>query len=90
MTKKPAGDTWGEFTKEQSRLLDRIDFYGNNAWSRNSQSEVMMPAILGECANAGLDLGRIKSAMVSVGYSSRSVHQLDRWESRRLTGKFGV
>lgn len=89
MTRKPVGDAWVGFTPEESKLLDKIDFYGNNGWSRNSQSEVMMPSILGECVSAGLDMDRIKDAMMSVGYSDRSVHQLDRWESRRSTGKFG-
>ena len=89
MTQKPPGHTWQGFTDEQAELLDRLDFYGNNSWARNSQSEVLMPTLLGDLHETGLDLGRAKEAMETIGYSKDALHQLDRWDSKRTTGKFG-
>jgi len=48
-----------------------------------------MPKLLGDFEAAGLSLTQIKEAMESIGYSKRALHQLDRWESKRTTGKFG-
>jgi hypothetical protein len=53
------------------------------------QAEALMPGRLGEFEQAGLPLARIKEAMVSIGYGKQALHQLDRWESKRTTGKFG-
>lgn len=89
MARKPKNHTWLDVTSVQATLLDHIDFYGNNGWGRNSQSEEMMPRLLAECAQGGLSLEKIKTAMESIGYSRSSIHQLDRWESKRTTGKFG-
>jgi hypothetical protein len=89
MARKPKNHTWLDVTSEQGRLLDDIDFYGNNGWGRNSQSEEMMPRLLTDCAQVGLSMEKIKTAMESIGYSRSSIHQLDRWESKRTTGKFG-
>ena len=89
MTRKPVGFPWQGFTPEEAKLLDRLDYYGNNGWSRNPQSEALMPALLAECEQAGLSLDRVKEAMAAIGYSKDALHELDRWESKRTTGKFG-
>jgi hypothetical protein len=91
MARKPPNVSWQEqgFTQQQADLLDRIDFYGNNGWSRNSQAEALMPVLLSEAEQAGLSLVRVQEAMASIGYSDAALHQLDRWESRRTTGRFG-
>ncbi len=89
MTRKPPNFTWLGFTEEQVRLLDHLDFVGNNAWDRNSQTDEVMPALLGRFEQAGLPLTRVKEAMASIGYSRDALHQLDRWESKRTTGKLG-
>lgn len=89
MAMKPPNFEWLGFTENQRKLLDDIDFYGNNGWDRTGQTEVVMPRLLAECAAAGLTIGRILEAMQSIGYDRRTVHQLRRWESKRLTGKFG-
>jgi len=70
-------------------LLDRLDFYGNNGWSKTPQLESLMPGLRTECEQAGLPLERVKEAMASVGYSKDALHQIDRWESKRTTGKLG-
>jgi hypothetical protein len=56
---------------------------------RNPQAEVVMPKLLADFEKAGLSLARIKVAMESIGYSKQALHQLDQWESKRTTGKFG-
>jgi hypothetical protein len=89
VTRKPNGFSWQGFTPGEAALLDRLDFYGNNGWSRNPQSETVMPDLLAECEHAGLSLGRVKEAMAAIGYSKDALHQLDRWESKRTPGKFG-
>jgi hypothetical protein len=38
---------------------------------------------------AGLPLVQVKEAMASIGYGKHALHELDRWESKRTTGKFG-
>ena len=48
-----------------------------------------MPKLLGDFEDAGLSLAQIKEAMESIGYEKRALHQLDQWESKRTTGKFG-
>jgi hypothetical protein len=89
VTRRPPNFSWQEFTQQQADLLDRLDFYGNNGWARNPQAEVVMPKLLGDFEQAGLSLARVKEAMASIGYSKGALHQLDRWESKRTTGKFG-
>jgi hypothetical protein len=89
MTPPPATFSWFGYTKEQHELLETIHFIGNNGWDRNGQSDVMMPALLERAAGASLSLARIKEAMAAAGHSRESLHQLDRWESKRTTGKFG-
>jgi hypothetical protein len=89
VTRKPSGSSWQGFTPGEAALLDRLDFYGNNGWSRTPQLESLMPGLLAECEQAGLPLERVKDAMASVGYSKDALHQIDRWESKRTTGKFG-
>jgi len=49
----------------------------------------MMPRLLERPAAADLSLARIKEAMAAVGHSRNELQQLDRWESKRTTGKFG-
>lgn len=80
---------WIGFTKEQHDLLETLHQIGNNGWDRNGQSDAMMPGLLERAALEGLSLRRIKEAMAAVGHSPQSLHQLDRWESKRTTGKFG-
>ncbi|MFC9556011.1 hypothetical protein ACFTWF_34905 [Rhodococcus sp. NPDC056960] len=89
MAKKQPGTLWEGFTPEESSLLSYIDHLGNNGWARNGQTEEVMPIVLSDCDAAGLSLARIKDAMATIGYDKHSLHQLDRWESKRTTGKFG-
>lgn len=91
MTRKPPTFSWQGLgsTQQQADLLDRLDFYGNNGWGRNPQAEVVMPKLLGDIEEAGLPLARVKEAMGSIGYGKQALHQLNRWESKRTTGKFG-
>lgn len=89
VARKPENVSWFGVTPEQGKILDEIDFYGNNGWSRNSQSEVVMPRLLGEAAMAGLTLELIVERMESIGYRSGATHELVRWERKRTTGKFG-
>jgi hypothetical protein len=89
MTRKPANFQWHGLTDEQVKLLDHLDFIGNNGWARNSQSEQLLSDILRKCANAGLSMDKIRDAMASIGYHRDDLHQLDRWEKKRTTGKFG-
>jgi len=49
----------------------------------------MMPRLLDRAAAEDLSLARIKEAMLAVGHTRNALHQLDRWESKRTTGKFG-
>jgi hypothetical protein len=83
------GHTWDGFTPEQGRLLTFLDHLGNNGWARNSQSEELMPKLLRDFAEAEVSLDQIKDAMTQLGYDKRDLHQLDRWESKRTTGRFG-
>ncbi|MCV7610002.1 hypothetical protein ACWEOD_04005 [Micrococcus luteus] len=89
MARKPPGHEWDGFTVEQARLLDQLDFYGNNGWSRTSQSELLMPGLMADMAEAGMSVRQVQDAMESIGYSRRAVHELERWERKRTTGKFG-
>lgn len=89
MARKPAGHTWDGFTAEQASLLDDLDFYGNNAWDRNGQSEELMPKLMAEVAASGMTVRQVQDAMESIGYSRKAVHQLQRWENKRTTGAFG-
>ena len=89
MARKPTGHYWQGFTQEQAELLDFLDHLGNNGWARNGQSEAIMPKLLGDLSGARLTVDRIKDAMASIGYSDDALHQLDRWESKRTTGRFG-
>ena len=89
MARKPSNFTWLGFTEEQVELLDSLDFVGNNAWSRTAQTEALMPHLLARLEQAGVPLARVKEAMAAIGYSKDALHQIDRWESRRTTGKFG-
>jgi hypothetical protein len=89
MARRPANVSWLGFTEEHAEMLDFVDHLGNNGWDRNSQTEAIMPSVLAECESAGLSLTRVKEAMESIGYGPSALHQLDRWESKRTTGKFG-
>lgn len=89
MARRPANFTWLGFTTEQVDALAYLDFIGNNGWSRTSQTEVMMPKILSELADSGVAFARTRQAMEDIGYSRNALHQLERWESKRTTGKFG-
>jgi hypothetical protein len=89
VARKPANFQWLGFTEEQIHLLDFLDFIGNNGWARNSQSEVLMPKVLRDLADSGVAFDRLREAMASIGYGKDALHQLDRWESKRTTGKFG-
>jgi hypothetical protein len=91
MARKPPDISWQDqgFTQNQAELLDRVDFYGNNGWGRNGQTEALMPILLGDLERAGLASMQVKETMASIGYGNRALHQLHRWESKRTTGKFG-
>jgi hypothetical protein len=89
MARKPPNVAWIGFTKEQGEMLDFLDFLGNNGWDRNSQTDEIMPKLLAEFEEKGLSLEQVKQAMASIGYDRRNLHQLDRWESKRTTGRFG-
>jgi hypothetical protein len=89
MARKPQNFEWIGFTPEQVELLNFLDFVGNNAWSRNGQTETLMPKALRECSDANLSLDQIKQAMKDIGYNRDALHMLDRWESKRTTGRFG-
>lgn len=47
-----------------------------------------MPTLLDDCEAVDLTLDQIKVAMACVGYGPSALHQLDRWQSKRTTGKF--
>ena len=89
MTRKPPNLEWLGFTKDQAELLDFLDHLGNNGWDRNGQTEAIMPSVLADCWEAGLTMQQVQQAMKSIGYSGQALHQLDRWESKRTTGRFG-
>lgn len=89
MTRRPRNVAWVGFTPEQTRLLDFLDHLGNNGWARNGQADEVMPTLLDDCEAVELTLDEIKVAMASVGYGAQALHQLDRWESKRTTRRFG-
>jgi hypothetical protein len=89
VTRKPPNVSWLGFTKKQAELLDFLDHLDNNGWGRNSQTEALMSTLLGDLERAGLPLVQVKEAMASIGYGKQALHEFDRWESKRTTGKFG-
>jgi len=89
MARKPKNFQWLGFSEQQTRKLDFLDHLGNNGWARNSQTEALMPGLLGEFADEGVSIAQVKEAMRAIGYEKHSLHELDRWESKRTTGKFG-
>lgn len=89
MARKPSNLEWLGFTREQAELLDFLDHVGNNGWDRNGQTDVLMPTLLADCWEAGLTMQQVQQAMESIGYSRQNLHQLERWESKRTTGRFG-
>ena len=48
-----------------------------------------MSGLMSDLDKAGLDVEQVKEAMASIGYDKDALHQLDRWESKRTTGRFG-
>lgn len=90
MARKPNNVSWLVFNDAQAKLLDRIDFHGNNGWARNSQSDALMPIILTEVTHADMTIEQVTHAMSSIGYSWMALRRLERWESKRLTGRFGT
>lgn len=89
MARKPHNLAWLGFTAEQADLLDFIDHLGNNGWDRNGQTDEVMPSVLDDVQASGMTLAQVKEAMRSIGYHKDDLHMLDRWESKRTTGKFG-
>lgn len=89
MARKPENHVWFGFTKEQAELLDDIDRYGNNAWDRNGLTDELMPRIMEECADLNLSVAQVREAMESIGYDRRATHQLQRWDNKWRTEKFG-
>lgn len=81
--------SWEGFTPEQADLLDDLDVCGNNEWDRIAYTETRLPTLLYDLAETGLTLAQVKAAMASIGYGKNALHQLDRWDSKRRTGKFG-
>ena len=47
-----------------------------------------MPHLLAQAQEVGLTLAQVKETMRSLGYNRDALHMLDRWESKRTTGKF--
>lgn len=89
MARRPKNFTWIAFSKEQVELLEFLDHLGNNGWARNSQTDELMPGLLQDFADEGILLDRVKRAMADIGYGQHALHELDRWESKRTTGRFG-
>lgn len=89
MAKRPQNFTWLGFTGEQIGQLQFLDYIGNNGWARNSQTEALMPKVLQEFADQGISIDRVKQCMADIGYGRHALHELDRWESKRTTGRFG-
>lgn len=89
MTRRPTDYFWQGFTPEQAERLDFLDHLGNNDWARNPQSEEIMPQLMGDLYKLGLNMDHVKVAMKSIGYDKDALSQLERWESKRTTGKFG-
>ena len=89
MARKPDNFEWLGFSAERLRLLDFIDVIGNNGWARNSHSEELVPRKLTEWAATGATIDDLVAAMRAIGYYPENLHQLRRWESRRVTGRFG-
>jgi hypothetical protein len=89
VARKPPNFQWLGITDEQVELLNFLDHLGNNGWDRNGQSEALMPKVLADVEASGMTLEQVKQAMSDVGYGKDDLHQLDRWESKRTTGRFG-
>jgi hypothetical protein len=89
MAKRPANFTWIGFTPDQVEQLEFLDHLGNNGWARNSQTDALMVKVLQDFADSGVSIDRIKQAMADIGYERHALHELDRWESKRTTGRFG-
>ena len=89
VARKPENFVWLGLTDEQARKLDFLDHLGNNGWARNPQSEAILPTLLGELDAMGLPLAKVIEAMSAIGYGVRALHQLERWESKRTTGRLG-
>jgi hypothetical protein len=89
VARKPPNFEWLGFTEEQIDLLNLVDFVGNNGWSRNGQTDSLMPNLLGKLAVSGVPISRVVESMRSIGYHRDDLHQLERWESKRTTGRFG-
>jgi hypothetical protein len=89
VARKPSNISWLGFTRDQAELLHFLDHLGNNGWARNSQADELMPKVLGNCEETGLTVACVTEAMMSIGYGRHALHQLDRWESKRTTGRFG-
>jgi hypothetical protein len=87
--RRPSNVSWVGFTEEQVELLELVDHLGNNGWARNSQTVEVMAAVLADCEAAKLDIHRVKNAMASIGYETLALHELDGWESKPTTGRFG-
>lgn len=89
MANKPDNFEWMGFTREQLGLLNLFDQLGNNGWARTSQTEALMPCLLADWADEGLPLAQLLEAMRTIRYDAEDLHQLERWERKRVTGKFG-
>lgn len=89
MALRPPDHSWPGYNQAHAELLDFLDDLGNNGWARNPQTEEIMPNLMGDIHKAGLSVDRVKDAMASIGYDRTALHELDRWESKRTTGKFG-
>ena len=89
MAKRPANFTWLGYTPDQIVQLEFLDYLGNNGWARNSQTDALMVNVLQEFADSGVTIDQIKQAMAAIGYERHALHMLDRWESKRTTGRFG-
>lgn len=78
MARKPQSVSWLGFSTAQTELRDFLDHVGNNGWARNSQTEALMPGLLGDLEQSGLPLVRVKEEMMSLGYGKDARHEIDR------------
>ena len=89
MTMRPENVHWVGFDAEQTKLLGLLDLLGSNGWAGSSQTEEVLPLLLGELHAAGVPLERVKAAMAAIGYDRQALHELERWESKRTRGRHG-
>ena len=89
MARRPASFTWLGFTPEQVELLESSTTSETTAGRGTAKTGAVMPKLMQEFADSGVELVRIKETMAAIGYGKHALHELDRWESKCTTGRFG-